>query len=170
MGIKGMGAVLIIAGCGGFGFSMAAGVRQQEKLLHQLIRVLDVLEAELQYRLTSLPDLCRLAARECDGHLRNLFRELWSALSRQDHPDAASCMDAVLIQCDELPGRVKKHLRYLGRTLGRFDLPGQLQGLQTVCTACKADLTALQRNREVRLRSYQTLSLCAGAALVILFA
>ena len=169
MSIKGLGAVLIIAGCGGFGFSMAAGVRQQEKLLGQLIRILGILETELQYRLTTLPELCRLAAAECDGTLRSIFRELMTALIRQDQPDATVCMDLVLNRCEELPGRLRKHLRHLGRSLGRYDLPGQLRGLQTVRSACEGDLALLQQSREVRLRSYQTLSLCAGTALAILF-
>lgn len=167
--VKYLGAVLIIAGCGGFGYSMAAGARQQEKLLQQLIHILHVLEAELQYRLTSLPELCRLAGAECDGILRKIFRDLMQILSRQEQPDAGSCMDAVLNRCDEAPRRLKKHLRCLGRSLGRFDLPGQLEGLQRVRKACEADLAALARNRDQRLRSYQTLSLCAGTALVILF-
>lgn len=169
MSIRGLGAVLIIAGCGGFGFAMAAGIRQQEKLLQQLIHILHILESELQYRLTSLPELCRLAGGECDGILRNVFRELTAELSRQDSVDAAACMEAVLNRTDTLPGRLRMHLQYLGKGLGRFDLTGQLQALQRVRGACEADLAVLGRNREQQLRSYQTLSLCAGTALVILF-
>lgn len=169
MSIKGLGAVLIIAGCGGFGFSLAAGVRQQETLLQQLVRVLGLLEAELQYRLTTLPELCKMAAGECDGSLRRIFRELSTALTRQDQPDATVCMDIVLQYREEIPTRVRKHLRHLGRSLGRFDLQGQLRGIQTVRNACEGDLALLRKDRDVRLRSYQTLSLCAGTALVILF-
>lgn len=169
MSIKGIGAVLIIAGCGGFGYSLAAGIRQQEKLLHQLIHILQVLESELQYRLTPLPELCALACGECDGILRKTFRELRSALSRQERPDAAACMDSVLNRSEAVSGRIRRHLRYLGKSLGRFDLTGQLEGLRRVRCACEADLTLLTRNRDQRLRSYQTLSLCAGTALAILF-
>ena len=170
MTVKALGAALILAGCGGFGFSIAAGVRQQEILLRQLIHILNILQSELQYRLTPLPDLCTVASGECSGVLRDIFQQLQQALSCRDQADAAACMDTVLNRWDTLPGRLKKHLRHLGRSLGRFDLPGQLQGLQTVCHACTADLEMLQRNRDTRLRSYQTLSLCAGAALVVLFA
>lgn len=168
MSIKGIGAALIIAGCGGFGYSMAAGIRKQEKLLHQLIHILQVLESELQYRLTPLPELCGLAGRECNGILRKIFRELGQALIRQERPDAGECMDIVLYRCEEVPGRIRKHLRYLGRCLGRFDLTGQLEGLRRVRGACEADLAVLARNRDQRVRSYQTLSVCAGTALAIL--
>lgn len=170
MSIKWLGAVLIMTGCGGVGFSMAMGVRQQETLLRQLIHVLGVLETELQYRLTELPDLCKLATRECNGILRRYFQNMHFALTHHDHSDAAGCSDYALNCCDPGNSRIRKHLQHLGRSLGRFDLPGQLQGLQTVRRVCESDLEVLRQKRDIRLRSYQTLSLCAGAALAILLA
>ena len=53
--------------------------------------------------------------------------------------------------------------------MGRYDLEGQLQGIQTVKMECHGYLDELERHRAERLRSYQTLGLCAGAALVIIF-
>ena len=53
--------------------------------------------------------------------------------------------------------------------IGRFDLEGQLQGLESVRVYCRDQLDNLAKDRDVRLRSYQTLGLCAGAALAILF-
>ena len=57
----------------------------------------------------------------------------------------------------------------LGDSLGRFDLSGQIQGLASVQKRAEFELEQLRRNQDVRLRSYQTLGLCAGAALVVLF-
>ena len=57
----------------------------------------------------------------------------------------------------------------MGSSLGRFDLEGQLQGLESVRIYCREQLDELSKDRDVRLRSYQTLGLCAGAALAILF-
>ena len=59
-------------------------------------------------------------------------------------------------------------LRNLGISLGRFDLPGQLQGIHTARGECQSALDRLCSNRDNRLRSYETLGLCAGAALAIL--
>ena len=96
----------------------------------------------------------------------NLTRELdW-----QEKPDALSCMRAAMDKCHDLPICVRRPLTQLGQTLGRFDLEGQLKGLKGVQEACRRELGKLENNRDVRLRSYQTLGLCAGAALVILFA
>lgn len=170
MSYKWIGAILVIVGCGGFGFSIASGCRREERLLRQLIQALQYMEWELQYRLTPLPELCRQAGKEASGLLRDIFLTLARELDWQASPDVSSCMSAALKRNRDLPRNLKKIFFQLGRSLGRFDLQGQLQGLEAVRTACEGELAALNKNRDVRLRSYQTLGLCAGAALAILFA
>lgn len=169
MYLKWFGALLILAGCGGCGVSMASEHRRREKLLNQLIRALGLLESELQYRLTPLPQLCRMAEKECSQSLRAVFRELGNALAGNETADVASCMDAVLQKNPDLPGKLRRHLSYLGRSLGRFDLPGQIQGLKAVSAACERELSGIRNNAQIHRRSCQTLALCAAAALIILF-
>ena len=78
-------------------------------------------------------------------------------------------MRTAMEKCHDLPACLRRPLRLLGQTLGNFDLPGQLQGLKSSQDVCRRELARLEHNRDARLRSYQTLGLCAGAALVILF-
>ncbi|MBQ8359948.1 MAG: stage III sporulation protein AB [Oscillospiraceae bacterium] len=160
----------MIAGCGGFGFSMAASHKREEKQLRQLIGILQYMECELQYRLTPLPELCRQTGKEASGMLRDVFLNLARELDWQVSPDACSCMTAALKRSRDIPSRLRKLLLQLGHSLGRFDLSGQLRGLQAVQAACEEELKKLGKDRDSRLRSYQTLGLCAGAALAILFA
>lgn len=169
MSIKWLGACLILTGCFGCGCSIAAAAKREAHLLRQLQQLVRFMESELEYRLTPLPELCAMAAEESSGVLQTLFRTLSKKLTEQYAPSAASCMEEILQQTPRLPGRIRKHLAYLGRSLGRFDLPGQLSGLRAVRQACKEDLLRLDKNLELRLRSYRTLGLCAGVALVILF-
>ena len=51
-----------------------------------------------------------------------------------------------------------------------FDLAGQLKSLKALQRACQDALVSLERDKDVRMRNYQTLGLCAGAALAIIFA
>jgi stage III sporulation protein AB len=168
MGYKWIGAILIMASCSGCGFAIAAGKRREEQLLYQLIGILQFLEADLQYRLTPLPELCRLAAKETKGILRTVFLNLYRELKWQKLPDAGSCMYAAIQRSGEIPPKVRRLLVQLGHTLGRFDLPGQLQGIQSVRKRSEETLDAIRKNRDERLRSYQTLGICAGAALAII--
>lgn len=169
MSLKWIGAILVIVGCGGVGFSMAASHKREEAALRQLIGCLDFMECELQYRLTPLPDLCRQAARDAKGIVGQAMENLSRELESQICPDADSCMYAALKQCNNLPERTAEGLKLLGTSLGRFDLAGQIKGLESVRSWCRRELDALSVNREHRLRGYQTLGVCAGAALAILF-
>ena len=167
MSIKWIGTVRIMLGCGGFGFRMAAIHRQQERELRQLLSALELLGWELRYQLTPLPELCLQAAKSVPGSIGSLFRKLHGELQRQIAPDAGCCMNAA-VAGSSLSTPTKRLLQNLGRSLGRFDLDGQLQGIEAVRQEAAQILDKLTKDRDVRLRSYQTLGLCAGAALAIL--
>ena len=168
MGHKWIGALLIIGSCSGCGFAIAAGKRREERPLCHLMGVLQLMEADLQYRLTPLPELCRMAAGDTKGILRVVFLNLYRELKWQKLPDAGSCMHAAIQRSGEMPPRVRRLLVQLGHTLGRFDLPGQIQGIRAVGKRCEESLEIIRKNRDERLRSYQTLGICAGMALAII--
>ena len=90
-------------------------------------------------------------------------------MESQISPDADSCMYAALSKMENLPFSTAKALGLLGKCLGRFDLEGQLQGIESVRSHCRRELEALEAGRDQRIRGYQTLGVCAGAALAILF-
>lgn len=167
--LHGIGAVLIIISCGAVGFSMAAAHRREETLLRDLIQALEELYSDLQYRLTPLPELCSAAGKRQKNPIGQVFIRLARELNNQICPDVSSCLFAALAGGRELPESVQSAFRLLGNTLGQFDMEGQLRGIESVREHCEMQLKRLGVNREERLRSYQTLGLCAGAALAILF-
>ena len=169
MTMKWIGALLVIAGCGGVGFTMAASYKREERCLRAFVRALDYMTCELQFRLTPLPDLCRTAGKECGGPAGHALMALSAELESQISPDADSCMYAALSKLDNLPTTTVEALRLLGKSLGRFDLNGQLQGIEQVRDHCRRELSRLEAGRDQRIRGYQTLGVCAGAALAILF-
>lgn len=169
MTIKFIGAILIVTGCGGFGFSMVAYHRREEQSLNQLIRALEWMEWELSCRLTPLPQLCSGAAAAITGPTRQFLEQLSLGLEEQLFSDAALCAGQLIQQMPGLSPCLAAHLSDFAATLARFDLPGQLQGLRSVRERVSQSLRELSENRDARLRSYQTLGLCAGAALAILF-
>ena len=164
-----IGAILIIGGCGFLGFNMASASKKEESDLRQLISALDFMQCELQYRMTPLPDLCAMASREHKGSIGHFLKQLTLELENQVLPDVASCVRASLEKTGQLPKRVHNALALLGSSLGRFDAEGQMRGMEQVRQYCREEIAGLADHREMRLRSYQTLSLCAGAALAIIF-
>lgn len=169
MTIKWIGALLVIACCGGMGLKMAGRYRTEIATLQTLEMVFSQMSSELQYRLTPLPILCALAAENCSGILSRVFDTFARELDAQAAPDAAQCMSAALSRYPCLPPASRELLIQFGNTAGRFDLEGQLSGIAYLHQVCSQNLQELRKNRDVRLRNYQTLGLCAGAALVILF-
>lgn len=159
---------MIFLGCGYFGFRSAALYLAEERMLRKLIAVLDYMSCELQYKLTPLPDLCRQASSETTGALQILLRVFADELDSQISPNVKTCMDVAISKCKAMPELSKKCLYQLGCSMGRFDLNGQIQALESVRMTCRNHLSKLEEGKEMRLRSYQTLGLCAGAALVIL--
>lgn len=164
-----LGAVLIIAGCGGFGFSMVLGEKQKESLFRKLITAIEFMQWELSYRLTPLPELLGKAGKNCGGEVGDLLMAVSRELTLQLYPDAASCMQKVLSERRDQPRNFRLLLRKLGLSLGNFDLTGQLEGLKSLQKECEKELKVLEDGRGQRFRSYETLGICAGAALAILF-
>lgn len=167
--MKLLGAVLVVLGCGSAGFACAAAHRYQVQSLQQLIRAIEYMDCDLQYQMTPLPDLCNGASTMCTGCVKAVFQDLGTELGKQAVPNATACMHTVILNHPNLQERMVRILLQLGDTLGRFDLRGQVQGLESVKKQAEFQLEQLRANQDVRLRNYQTLGLCAGAALVVLF-
>lgn len=167
--IKMLGALLVTFGCSGFGIMIASAHRRETAALRSFLSALDILECELKYRYASLPELCRTAAVAGKGIIKEAFLALAQELDKQVSPDAAKCMQVVLNNMSQIPPKTADALLLFGQSLGRFDLDGQLKGLESVRAECKRILEIHTRDQDKRLRCYQTLGICAGAALAILF-
>lgn len=168
MTVKLFGAAMIVLGCGGFGFSMAAAHIREETALSQLIRALEWMELELSTNLTPLPELCRGASANSAGTVRQFLQLIAQALDSQSLSDPGQATARILPELPIHGPVLSGHLEELGTILGRFDLPGQLQGLRSLRQRAELSLKEFTNNRQNRLRSYQTLGLCTGAALAIL--
>ena len=169
MTIKLLGAVCVILGCGGFGFMIAANARKEMFALRQLIAALDFMECELNYRMTPLPQLCRLTSAVTNGCIQKAFICLAEELELQTEGNVNKCISSTVRRCPDIPRYTAQRLTELGHSLGKFDLNGQLKCFQAVNAENIRLLDRLSNDHDTRLRSYKTLGLCAGAALVILF-
>ena len=169
MSVRYIGAILIFLSCGGFGFTLAANYRKEERCLSALVRLLDTIQSELEFRLTPLPQICTNVAEESTGWLQKVFSVLAQELESQISPDASTCMELALAGVKDLPSKPRNALRALGNSFGRFDLQGQMNEISAVRQQCQTQLEQMHEHLDVRLRSYRTLGLCVGAGLAIIF-
>ena len=169
MNFKIIGAALVVTACGGCGFLIAASHHSRIRQFQIFVQVLDYMICELQYRATPLPLLCRMASNQCNGKLQQVLFKLAEELDAQISPNVDICMASVLDRIGELDPSIAVAFVEMGNQLGRFDLPGQIRGLESCRERCISKLEQMSANKDNRLRSYQTLGLCAGAAIAILF-
>lgn len=163
-----LGAVLIFAGSGAMGGAMAVQYMRAYRNLKQLMLALDAMTCEVKYRLSPLNIMSREAARCTEGAVRKLFHSLSQELEKQVEPDAYQCMCSAIHENPQLPVQLIPLLKHLGKGFGQYDLEGQLRMMEAVREECRLAITTLEDDKQYRLRSYQTISLCAGAALAIL--
>jgi stage III sporulation protein AB len=169
MSLKYIGAVMVFIACGAIGFLKAAGFRREESCLAELIRLLDNMLNELEYRVTPLPQICGAVAQSATGVLKQVFAALMQEMESQIAPDAATCMEVALSTVKEIPSTARNMLLELGNSLGKYDIKGQMNEISAIKQQCQTVLDQMCDNKDVRLRSYKTLGLCIGAALAILF-
>lgn len=168
MQVKWIGALCVIAGCGGYGFTMALQHMRRIQFCRQFLTMLEYFACELEYRATALPQLCLQAAERTQGILQRCLITFSGELDSQIAPDPRLCMGYALEKLGRVDMFHRNILIEFAGNLGQFDVSGQIIGLNQVKQHVLEKLNALSENKDSRLRSYQTLGLCAGAALAIL--
>ena len=83
MELRWVGAALVVGSCSGVGFARAAAQRRETRVLKQLLQVLEIMSLELSYRVTPLPELCRIAEERAGREIREFFRILSDLLRSQ---------------------------------------------------------------------------------------
>ena len=168
MNVKWIGAICVVFGCGGWGVLLALQHVSRIRNLRSFLTLLDFMDCELQYRATALPELCRQAGERSQGVLQYVFTSMADELNSQISPNARLCMESVLARARSVDDTLRALLMVFSMNLGVFDIAGQLKGLEHTRRVCCDQLEELMNNKDSRLRSYQTLGLCAGAAIAIL--
>lgn len=167
--IKILGAAAIVLGCAAFGFGTAYKERKETALLRSLIHLLDNFKLELLHNSPSIANICRKIATDQSNQVHRLFLELADVLDQHVSPHVSGCMDKVVGKFPELPEQVQTALRLVGDSLGAYGLELQLSGLASVRATLSQTLKNLREGQQERHRCMQTLWLCAGAGLAILF-
>jgi len=169
MTVKWIGACMVFLGCGGFGFAIASVYKREVRCLKDLLRVIDYMECELEYRKLPLPELCRRAATVCTGSISAAMNGIANELENQIMPNVRGCINATLKKRKDIPTYALKIFQSLEKCLGAFDADTQLKALTAVRQECRFELDLLERNQLNRIHSYRVLGVCAGAAIAILF-
>ena len=169
--LKGIGGVMIFAGCLGLGVWYRGQLTGRVRALRLLKRILELLSGEIRYGRATLPECCRHIAVHLPTAFCNAMQEVDERMRRNDGDTFPSvfckCMRKPL---NELPLREEDRENFLGFVSESGFMDSQMQ-LQTLDRSCKllADTTErLQKENVEKCRMAVGLGAMGGLLLILM--
>ncbi|MCL0081259.1 stage III sporulation protein SpoIIIAB [Peptococcaceae bacterium] len=166
------GAILILFACSYVGFAVAEKYRRRPQDLRYLQSALQMLETEIAYGATPLPDALGQVSRRCEKDIAILFtvtvdhlisgdggtvREAWEmALNHFCRQSAINSADAAVLTA-------------LGGNLGISDQQDQIKHLQLAREQLKIEASKAEVEAVKNVKLYNYLGFLSGLTIVIIF-
>lgn len=167
--IKLIGGLFVVLGAGSFGISGTIRFYSQLRTLRAFSAAIEILKCEMNYTLAPLAKLCNNVAGRTRGACADFFSSFGKLLSE----GVPRSLAVRRLLSDEkryrLPKEAQIALLELFESLGAYELEGENRLLQMTALRLKSAEERLEREKKPLAKSYATLGLCTGLALVILF-
>ncbi len=168
--IRLIGAILVAGGTAAVGAAAVQGLKARARLLSALIGALDIMQSELYFKLTPLPELTERLAREADAPIRPFFKKLSAGMESLGEHSFASLWEHALQACGQFWRQAEKTLlSELGGVLGRYDTEGQTRIIAYIRARLEGLLTQAEADCRQQGRVYGALGVVCGLAMVIIF-
>ncbi|MBO8128487.1 MAG: stage III sporulation protein AB [Peptococcaceae bacterium] len=169
--IKLIGCLCILAAGGLFGASKAAGYAHRPQELRSLQAALSLLETEIIYGATPLPEALHQVAQRVNPIIATLFVTAGDDLRSQDGTSVYEAWQRALYQLQD-----KSHLRSsdisvlanLGSVLGASDRNDQAKHLKLAIERLGVQAAEAEEQARKNVKLWQYLGFFAGAAVVLL--
>lgn len=164
--MKLIGVIFVLLSAFSVGIRVASGLRKRCEYLERFIDVLCLMSNELSFMTTPLPFVFLAASEKAAGNLKTILLLVAEQMEKNRWMSPETAVEIALNhQPDELIGEVLKNL---AGKLGSYDVQAQLAGIDAAVKDTERLLQALEVEMSLRSKTYKTLSICAGLALVIL--
>lgn len=169
--IKMLGGLLIVLAATGLGLRQSLRYEERPRELHRWIAALHMLQTEIQYAATPLPDAFGRIGERLSGEMRQVFLLLSQRLQESDGRSAAEVFRAVLNEQTRrfyLRPEDMEILFQFGETLGISDREDQLKHLALACSSlATAEKEAREESNRLG-RMWRYMGTLLGLAAVIL--
>lgn len=169
--VKLMGAAMVITAATGLGLWKADFYVERARELRQLITALQMLETEIFYGATPLPEaFCRLGDR-IPGKIGSMLRETGLGLSRGDGKTAGQIFQEQIRNWNprlHLRPQDQEILFALAHTLGHSDRSDQIKHIRLACARLAAEEATARDERERLGKMWRYLGVLTGLAAVII--
>ncbi|MGB9885870.1 MAG: stage III sporulation protein AB [Moorellales bacterium] len=169
--MKLLGALMVFWACGALGMLLAGNLVRRQQILRELQVALQLLETEITYAATPLPEAFRRVGQKCRSPVGRLFLAAANTLDADPGITAGEAWEAGLAALWAVAPMDREEvavLSDLGQGLGRGDREDQRKKLELA----RAQLQHLERTAaEVRARQtrvWQTLGFLGGVTIILL--
>lgn len=161
---------LIVFSCGSMGFIVASSYSKRVQNLRQLISFIQVLESEIQFAHTTLPQVITSQISQFSGQVGRFLTILSQGLETNTGERFSIIWEQGVLNLAEngLPKPVLEDLRSLGTVLGISDVSEQIKHLQQLLRRLEQALQLAEEEKEKHTRLWQYLGFSAGLLLVLL--
>ncbi len=164
------GAGLIVFSCGIMGLLAAASYGQRVQNLRQFLSFIQLLESEIQFARTTLPEVISKHIPQFSGLTKQFLITLDAHLEDGGGHDFSSVWEQGIhhLGASGFPNQVLMDLRDVGRILGQSDVTEQLKHLQLCSIRLQQALEEAKKEQDRQTKLWRYLGFSAGLLIVLL--
>lgn len=167
--VKFIGSIMITAAAAMIGFLKVKSLSEHVKALNAVISALEVMRAEILFRLTPLPEIMSQLSRNSDDPISCFFESCAEKLKTETSKPFTAIWNEALSEHPELPFSQEERtvLADLGTVLGRYDPEQQAKAIGLAESRLDRFLKKAEAVRATQGRMYGALGVIIGICIVI---
>lgn len=165
-----IGALMVTAATTTLGLRSAGRLKNRAKSLSGFVFALGIMKTEICNRLTPLPELMEILARQTEEPVNVLFADCLVKLRSSRGKPFAEVWQGALLSSKELELNDSEIdiLRELGSALGRYDTERQGEAISSAKKRLEAQLQKAETERDKESKVRAMLGIAAGLAIAII--
>lgn len=165
-----VGTALIIFSCGMMGLIVASSYGKRVYNLRQLISFMQLLESEINFARTTLPEIIAIQKSEYIGAVGKFISILDNALNKENGAPFGKVWEQGVLELGEegFPTQVLNDMQELGRVLGVSDVSEQTKYLKSLLIRLEQALQDAKEEQEKHTRLWQYMGFSSGLLIVLL--
>lgn len=169
--LKFIGCLFVILSSTGIGFLISSGFRERVEDIRLLKTSIMMLETEISYSNTPLPDAFESVSRKSSGTASRIFQYAGKSLKSRTCSTVGEAFERALNSYSKSNSLSKEDLDILssfGYSLGSSDVEGQVKSFRLVLKQLEAQEVKAEELRGKNEKMYKSLGVLAGLAVSIL--
>jgi stage III sporulation protein AB len=169
--IKAIGYIIIIISSSGLGYLLGTRFNMRVRELKMLKMSLQMLETEIVYTNTPLPDAFDNISSKSSYPVKELFKCMSENLKSRKYGSASEAFE---MSINENKGRISLNnedidiLKTFAQSIGNSDVEGQVKSFKMVLKQLDAQELKAEENRAKNEKMYKNLGFLTGVTIVIL--